>query len=99
MSLFTRFLFLRGTPEAKEHVRSLIEKVVLTPKKEQEELSIDLYGNLTGILNIASEEHSKNKMSALTKTLGTKVVNGNISSERSLQLVAGSGFEPLTFGL
>ena len=39
--------------EAAEHLRALIEKIVLTPRDG--ELAIDLYGDLAGILNIAKE--------------------------------------------
>lgn len=86
--------------EAKEHVRTLIEKIVLTPKKESKELSIDLYGDLAGILKIASENGAMMKeISPETKRLEKKAVNDNFLFEPSVQLVAGIGFEPMTFGL
>jgi len=34
----------------------LIEKIVLTPKEECKELSIDFYADLAGILKIALED-------------------------------------------
>ncbi|MFQ5470942.1 MAG: hypothetical protein ACE5EH_11655 [Gammaproteobacteria bacterium] len=39
--------------EAREHVRALIEKIVLTPRADRDDLSIDLYGDLAGILKIS----------------------------------------------
>ena len=41
--------------EASEHLRGLVEKIVLTPKDSEENLQVDLYGDLAGILNIATE--------------------------------------------
>ena len=44
--------------EASEHLRRMIEKVVLTPIKGKEGLQIDLYGDLAGILNLS--QHNPN---------------------------------------
>ena len=85
--------------EAKEHVRALIEKIVLTPKEEKKELSIDLYGDLAGILKIAAEGKIMTRMDLLTKRLEKNAANDNSLFEPSVQLVAGTGFEPVTFGL
>ena len=40
--------------EASEHLRGLVDKVVLTPKADENELRVDLYGDLAGILNMAA---------------------------------------------
>ena len=85
--------------EAHIHLRSLIEKIVLTPKPEQKKLSIDLYGDLAGILSIASQENPMNISAGEKKRLRQIATNDNYSSEPSLELVAGAGFEPTTFGL
>ena len=85
--------------EAKEHVRALIEKIVLTPKADHRKLSIDLYGDLAGILKIATEEKSMKMTSLKTKRLEKGAANDNTIFEPSVQLVAGTGFEPVTFGL
>jgi site-specific DNA recombinase len=53
--------------QAKEHVRALIEKIVLTPKEGGKELSIDLYGDLAGILKLASENKLLNKSGPVNK--------------------------------
>ena len=84
---------------AKEHVRALIEKIVLTPKENHKELSIDLYGNLAGILKIASKGDSMKNMAQKTKRPEKKAVNDNFFFGPSVQMVAGEGFEPTTFGL
>ncbi len=83
--------------EAAEHLRGLIEKIVLTPAPEQKALSIDLYGDLAGILRIASQEPSMRKDTGNKKRL--RAVNDNHLPEPSIELVAGVGFEPTTFGL
>jgi len=48
---------------------------------------------------IASEDKIMNNAKGLTKRLEKNAVNDNIVFEPSLQLVAGTGFEPMTFGL
>ncbi len=40
---------------ASEHLRQVVDKIVLTPSEEQGGLKIDLYGDLAGILEIANE--------------------------------------------
>ena len=85
--------------EAKEHVRALIEKIVLTPKEGSNDLSIDLYGDLAGILKTATESKLMNDANALIKRLKKNAVNDNTVFEPSLTMVAGTGFEPVTFGL
>jgi len=44
--------------EAREHVRDLIEKIVLTLADGREELVLGLYGDFAGILKIATEDKS-----------------------------------------
>ena len=85
--------------EAHIHLRSLIEKIVLTPNPDQGDLSIDLYGDLAGILTIASQENPMDKATGIKKRLRQIAVNDNHLSEPSVELVAGAGFEPTTFGL
>ncbi len=85
--------------QAKEYVRGLIEKIVLTPKDGHKELSIDLYGDLAGILNIATDGKIMTKTGVQRKRPEKVAVNDNMLFEPSLQLVAGTGFEPVTFGL
>ena len=42
-------------PEACDVLRSLIEKIVLAPNEDGTKLTIDLFGDLAGILNIAAQ--------------------------------------------
>ena len=85
--------------EAIEHLRALVEKIVLSPKAGQKELSIDLYGDLAGILTIADEDQKLNKETLKIKQFRRLIANDNKSSKESIELVAGAGFEPTTFGL
>lgn len=48
-----------GRSEATEHLRALIDKIVLTPEKGREDLRIDLHGDLAGILGIASQKRAR----------------------------------------
>ena len=82
--------------EAIEHVRTLIEKIILTPKANQKNLSIDLYGDLVGILEFATEDKTM-KGGHDTRLFNPLIANANY--EKSVQLVAGAGFEPTAFGL
>ncbi|NOY73602.1 MAG: hypothetical protein GXP14_14760 [Gammaproteobacteria bacterium] len=88
--------------EASQHLRGLIEKIVLTPRANQDDLSIDLYGDLAEILTIATEDKAMKKGETIAKRLRTMIANDNDYSEPStniIELVAGTGFEPVTFGL
>lgn len=76
--------------EASEHIRMLVEKIVLTPKPGQNELSIDLYGDLAGILKIATEDNAMKKEKHLTTRLGSMAANDNHDLQSSVQLVAGA---------
>ncbi len=99
ISALTSALTNGGAAEAREQVRGLIEKIVLTSKVGQDELSLDLYGDLAGILKIASEDKSMKAKGKIEKRLETMAVNDNDNFEPSVQLVAGAGFEPTTYGL
>ena len=86
--------------EAHIHLRSLIEKIVLTPNLDQNDLSIDLYGDLAGILQIASKDNSMNTI-GIKKRLRQIAANDNHLSEPSVELVAGAGCQrylPLQIG-
>ncbi|TNC82824.1 MAG: resolvase [Oleiphilus sp.] len=99
ISALTSALTNGGAAEAREEVRGLIEKIVLTPKDGEDQLSIDLHGDLAGILRIAAEDKSMKDKGKIEKRLEVMAVNDNDSFEPSIQLVAGAGFEPTTFGL
>jgi site-specific DNA recombinase len=85
--------------QAQEHVRGLIEKIVLTPKAADEDLQIDLYGDLAGILSLSTGEQNMKQDAQKAKRLKTLIANDNQYFEPSVKLVAGAGFEPTTFGL
>jgi len=79
-----------GYGEAKQHVRALIEKITLTPVEGRKDLEVHLYGDLAGILSLAS----RNEDTRLN------ICFPDIKkSENAKFLVAGAGFEPTTFGL
>ncbi len=82
-----------------EHLRTLIDKIVLTLVPGRQDLSIDLYGDLAGILSIASKENAMKIALAKEKRPRQMAVNDNHPSEPSVVLVVGVGFEPTTFGL
>ena len=83
--------------EAREHVRGLIEKIILTPKLGEDELQIDLYGDLAGILKIATEDQSMKARNEKRPVDG--IAKSNAIYRPSVQLVAGARFELTTFGL
>ena len=73
-----------GTAKAaQEAIRSLIERVIVTPSSET--MMVDLVGELGGILAMASGQYENGP------TLS--------SEPSSAKLVAGLGFEPRTFRL
>jgi site-specific DNA recombinase len=73
--------------EAKELVRSLIDHIDLTPRLDGSGLDATLYGALAQILTVCNEI-SSNKKRPEDETSG-----------RLLSVVAGTGFEPVTFRL
>ena len=74
--------------EASEHLRALIDKIVLTPKDGEKGLSIDLYGDLAGILNKAMDTKDMNKLNMLDKF---QLLPANDNIPKSFQDSVGSG--------
>ena len=96
--------------EASQHLRAMIEKVVLTPNEAGEELTIDLFGDLAGILSVATSPESARVAAGISKIQPvqqglspetTKTPQGAlcVGSTSQVELVAGVGFEPTTFRL
>ncbi|QCO05777.1 hypothetical protein [Azospirillum argentinense] len=100
--------------EAAELMRSLIDKIVLPPNDMRTALTVDLLGDLAGILAMANRKSAVNKEKPLTKsgfqdlaqTWQVKMVEGtrsdlklSVVSECKDKMVAGAGFEPATFRL
>ncbi|MBY6066605.1 recombinase family protein [Leisingera aquaemixtae] len=54
-------------PKASQHLRAMIDKVVLTPKIAGEELTIDLICDLAGILSVATSSESARVAAELSK--------------------------------
>jgi DNA invertase Pin-like site-specific DNA recombinase len=73
--------------EAAALMRTLIDKIVLTPAEHEgrKTLSVDLYGDIAGILSMAAQTKKPPQRDGFT--------------EESIKLVAGVGFEPTTFRL
>lgn len=55
--------------QAAQHLRAMVDKIVLTPKEDAKTLQIDLYGDLAGIINIASENNTMNNDPTLLEKL------------------------------
>ncbi len=85
--------------EAKERIRTLIDKIVLSPQAEKKGLTIDLYGDLAEILSAAAGKEKGNSLLRCFRLLEDLDKNHSKESETSNNLVAGAGFEPTTFGL
>ena len=70
--------------EATEALRGLVDAIVLTPDQACEALQIELRGNLAAMLGA---------------TVQTKRSPESDDLSLQVQMVAGAGFEPATFGL
>jgi site-specific DNA recombinase len=83
-----------GMDEAKDALRSLIERIVLRPNKETGRLSVELEGDLSGLMILAlrADGYRRTQKSAAAYSQVSDIV-------RELVLVAGVGFEPTTFRL
>ncbi len=71
--------------EAADLLRGLIDRIELTPNTESKKLEIDLYGDLAGILGLATKNNGPLEKSD--------------PSVQQVKMVAGVGFEPTTFRL
>ncbi|MBO9399148.1 recombinase family protein [Shimia sp. R9_2] len=96
--------------EASQHLRTMIDKVVLTPDEGGDDLTIDLIGDLAGILSVATSSESSrvaaelSKLQPLQQDLSSQThtapQRGCVYALTSQEvLVAGVGFEPTTFRL
>ena len=81
--------------EASEILRTLIDKIVLSPSNSGDGLEVDLIGALAGILTIA---HGHLPVGQKRKTSGSSD-RSKLPDVSAVQLVAGAGFEPATFRL
>lgn len=102
-----------GMDEAKEALRCLIEKIVLVPVEGEDggkHLVIDLHGALAGLLRVATGQplHTVAQTQNTPRGAGRgAAINDNTACAGSeatdfaseLVLVAGIGFEPMTFRL
>jgi len=90
--------------EASQHLRAMIDKVVLTPTESGEELTVDLIGDLAGILSVATTMESSRIAAELSKLQQvyqelsgrtTKAPEGALTLGSTLQvdLVAGARFK------
>ena len=75
--------------EAAELLRSLIDRITLTPTPERDRLTVDLDGDLAGILSMATNS----ERSLVERDLSL------VKQEKQVVMVAGAGFEPATFRL
>jgi site-specific DNA recombinase len=80
--------------EAATIIRSLVDRIVLTPDAERKYLNVDLIGDLAGILAVATNRWALNGGKPME--LGELQ---NFSAGQQDKVVAGAGFEPTTFRL
>lgn len=78
--------------EPAEHVRGLIEKIVLTPQTGREDLQIDLYGDLAGILALAAGAEAARKDRHVSDRY-RQAVNDNCLLTTKTALVAGAPYQ------
>tara|TARA_R110002073_G_scaffold329456_1_gene511924 strand:- start:2 stop:538 length:537 start_codon:yes stop_codon:yes gene_type:complete len=83
--------------EAIELIRALIDKVVLVPDPDSENLLIDLYGDLAGILNVSLGRANASAKNGLDPKQVRLVVGLNTSSSGVQDKMVGpAGLEPAT---
>ena len=86
--------------EAADLIRSLIEKIILTPKEDNSGLYIDLKGDLAGILTMAANRKSKSEkrelvkqMKEISKELLSPSLLESLSLQKSMEIGAGRNKE------
>ncbi|MCD1628274.1 recombinase family protein, partial [Seohaeicola saemankumensis] len=91
--------------EATEIVRSLVEKIVLTPDESENRLVADLHGDLAGILTLSAGPKPSSHINDATIAASRAALGEGPTCESAPEgasqdkLVAGVGFEPTTFRL
>ena len=91
--------------EASELLRSLIDRIVLTPDHNRTKLTVDLQGDLAGILSVAVDSEKQEVTKHLNRAANGTSKAAECGSHPPFwahsqdKLVAGAGFEPATFRL
>ena len=88
-------------------LRKLIDKIVLTPNEDRSALTLDLIGDLAGILLMSSKKaagmlfnpNGELDPAQLVEIERAKELAGSPNDYGKVSLVAGVGFEPTTFRL
>lgn len=109
-----RIANLIGTLKDPEHrdesaqiIRKLIDRIVLTQNEDKSALTVDLIGDLAGILLVADKKATGmllNEKTALSDAQRgeierAKELAGSYDTSGKVTMVAGAGFEPATFRL
>ena len=85
---------LQSGPDAQEAldaVRRLIERIILTPVEDSKGFEIELVGEIAAMVRLGlTDEHAVSRPVAGA---------GHDLFARSVRMVAGTGFEPVTFRL
>ena len=85
--------------EATRRIRSLVQQIVLTPDEESANgLAVDLHGDLALILGLASGGPRRHGRLATSSRANEKLPTA-LAMGSQLTVVAGTGFEPVTFRL
>ena len=87
--------FAGGRSEAKDALRSLIDRIKLRPDTEGDGLLIELHGALAGLLHLATGASGRSANSVESARADSQ----DIDIIEELVLVAGAGFEPAAFRL
>ena len=88
-----------GMEEAKEALRALVETIVLKPDPNSAGLQIDLHGALASLLRLATGQPVAEPQRRAKHRNAPGVSTEAFDDAGELVLVAGTGFEPVTFRL
>jgi site-specific DNA recombinase len=102
-------------PEAGKILRSLVDRIILTPQRSEKRLAVDLVGDLAGILSVATQ-HGRSRVETELRKMrpehdrdqengceigpnGRRISASELQDGTTVKMVAGAGFEPATFRL
>ena len=92
-----------GLEETREALRGLVEKIVLEPRADGTGLDVDLHGALAALLRLATgasvREVAKAGAKGRTRKNSASAELHGVDNIEEIVLVAGTGFEPVTFRL